>query len=140
MTDLIKAKQLLAENLTCVLVKGDEVITSTKSGIAPVLGLIEEGVNLEGFSVADKIVGKAAAMLFVKAKIKSVFAQVLSEEGEKFLKSNGIDVEFDKKVQFIINRAGNGICPMEATVKDVDDFEEGFLALKNKVAELKKVH
>lgn len=70
MTDLEKAKSLLKNNITCVLVKDDNVLSSTKTGIAPVMELIENNVNLEGYSVADKIVGKAVAMLFCKAKNK----------------------------------------------------------------------
>ena len=32
----------------------------------------------------------------------------------------------------IINRAKTGICPMEATVLNIEDFEKGYLALREK--------
>jgi len=127
--DIEKAKALLMQDYTCVLVKGDEIKTSKKSGIAPMLDFISEGENLEGFSVADKIVGKAAAMLFYKAGVVEVFAQLLSKSGEEYLKSKGIKYSYDKFTDVIINRTGDDICPMEKTVKDINDENEAYLAL-----------
>ena len=46
---------------------------------------IADGVNLQGYSVADLIVGKAAAMLFVKCGIAGVYAKTLSQSGKAVL-------------------------------------------------------
>lgn len=137
MTDLEKAKSLLTRDLTCVLVKGEEVITSDKSGIAPIMELIESGKDLNGFSVADRIVGKAAAMLFKKVGISEVFAVVISEPAKEYLKKNGLNFEFSISTNYIMNRTETGMCPMEETVKTIENFEDAYIALKEKLKELK---
>lgn len=140
MKDLIKAKELLAEkDFTCVLVKGEEILVSQKKGISPVLDLLNQKVDLSGFSVADKIVGKAAAMLFCLAKIKKVFAGVISETAIEFLRENGIPFEYDIKTEKIINRKGDGICPMEKCVENISDVNLAFSELVIKRDELRGV-
>lgn len=137
MTDLERAKELLTGETTCVLVKGDAALVSTKRGIAPMIDWLQEGLTLAGFAVADRIVGKAAAMLFVKAGLSAVYAEVVSERGKAYLEKRGIPVTYGVVTPDIINRAGNGPCPMEAAVAAIDDPEEGFLALSAKVAALR---
>lgn len=137
MTDVEKAKSLLVAEATCVLVKGEKVYISDKKGIAPMLGFIADGVDLSGFSVADKIVGKAAAMLFVKAGIADVYAETVSRAGLDFLESHGVSVSYNVLTDAIINRDKSGICPMEATVRDIDDVDEAYLALEQKVKSLR---
>ena len=138
MKDIDKAKELLVGDTTCVLVKGDKIIMSTKSGIVPIMEMIENHTDLNGFSVADKIVGKAAAMLFKKVGIVEVYAQVLSAAGKEYLNCQGIDAHSGKTVDYIINRAKTGMCPMEETVKDITDYEKAYLALKEKIMGMKK--
>lgn len=49
------------------------------------MSFIADGVNLQGYSVADLIVGKAATMLFVKCGIAGVYAKTLSQSGKAVL-------------------------------------------------------
>ena len=65
-TDLELARALLIANkeATLVAVRNDEVIVCTDRGIKPLLAWVREGRDLSGFSVADKIVGKAPALLY----------------------------------------------------------------------------
>lgn len=137
MTDLQVAKANLEGHTVC-LCKDGECLFSEKKGIAPVMGFIADNMNLEGYSVADLVVGKAAALLFVKCKIKAVFAKVLSKSGEQVLKSNGIPVEYETLADKIINRDGTDICPMEKTVLGTDDPEEGYMLLKNKIQSMRQ--
>lgn len=137
MNDLQKAKQLLNGH-SIVLVKNGEAIIDDGKGISPMMKFIEEDLNLEGYSVADIIVGKAAAMLFVKAKVKTVFGKVMSKEALTYLTIHNIECNYEKLVETIINRMGNDICPMEKTVKDINDYEIGYEALKQKLQEMRK--
>ena len=134
----MEIKELLTGKTTCVLKKGDIILTSEYSGIRPMLEWLGEGRDLEGYAVADKIVGKAAAMLFVKAGLSSVYAEVLSIPGKNYLEARGIPVAYGTLTERIINRDGNGLCPMEQTVLNIDDAEEGYLALKAKSEELRR--
>ena len=137
MNDLTLAKENL-EGHTISLCKGGKLIFSEKRGIAPVMGFIADGLDLSGYSVADLVVGKAAAMLFVKCKISSVFAKTLSEGGEEILKRHGVRFEYENLVERIINRDGTDICPMEKTVSNTEDIEEGYLLLEEKIRSMKK--
>ncbi|MBQ8687507.1 MAG: DUF1893 domain-containing protein, partial [Ruminococcus sp.] len=114
--------------------------TSTAAGISPMLDLIREGHDLHGFSAADKIVGKAAAMLFALAGIAELHAQVLSRFGAELLRIHGIAFTYDTLTEYIINRKGDGICPMEQTVADIDamDLQTAFDAVYVKREELRK--
>ena len=73
MNDLEKAKEILEKgNYTCVICKGDTVYTSVDRGVAPVISFIDNKTDISGFSVADKVIGKAAAMLFSLAGVKEI--------------------------------------------------------------------
>lgn len=137
MTDLQIAKNNLEGHTIC-LCKDEKCLFSEKRGIAPMMGFIADNIDLEGYSVADLVVGKAAALLFVKCKIKAVFAKTLSKGGEEVLKNNNIPVEYETLAEKIINRDGTDICPMEKTVLQTSDPEEGYILLKNKLQSMKK--
>ena len=138
MTDTEKAKQSLAGH-TIALCKGGDIVTSDKRGIAPMLGFIAENRNLAGYSVADLIVGKAAAMLFVKAGIASVHAKTLSVAGSDFLQSHGVPVTYDVLTERIFNRDKTDVCPMEKTVENLSDCNTAYVALSEKAEELRRL-
>ncbi|MDP4176658.1 MAG: DUF1893 domain-containing protein, partial [Bacteroidota bacterium] len=134
MTDIDKAKNLLlSNNFTCVLCKDDNVHSSAQRGVSPMVEFINSGLDLNGFSAADKIVGKALAMLFAMSKVKEVYAVIMSERAIEIFEKYNIQYSYKTLVKAIINREGTGPCPMEATVKDIDDLSEAFSAIKNKL-------
>ena len=86
-SDLQKAKEIMETyGDTCVLCRGDVVFTSTERGIKPLVEFIESHTNMKGFSAADKIVGKAAAMLYVILGVKAVYSPVMSETAAEVFK------------------------------------------------------
>lgn len=139
MTDLTElVAKLKAENLTLIAAKGSTQIVSEEKGIARVLRLLEESTDfLEGADVADKIVGKAAAMLFIKAKVGRLYALTLSEQAQRCLAEHGICVRYERLVPYIQNRAGTDICPMEKAVMALSDPEAAFRALSAAVVAMK---
>ena len=132
MTDLEVAKANLSGHTLC-LVKDGNCLYSEKHGIAPMMHFIAAGTNLAGYSAADLIVGKAAALLFVKCGVKAVFAKTLSEAGERVFQAHAIPYEYQTLAPNIINRAGTDICPMEKALLGTDDVEEAYLILKAKL-------
>ena len=134
MTDLELAKRNLAGHTIC-LCKDGKLLTSDKRGISPMMDFIEEGRDVAGYSVADKIVGKAAAFLFVLARVREVYAEVLSAEGKRVLDENGIPCSFSALTDKIINRKGDGMCPMETLVQKETDPERAYALLKKKLSE-----
>ena len=134
---VVSAKNLIKnEKATCVVIKNDKILNiETGRGVKPVIALYEQGI-LSGASVVDKIIGKAAAMVLVLGGVKSCYGLTMSRAAVDYLKSHGVAVEYDTLTEHIINRKGDGICPMEQTVAEIDDPVEALVALKNKIAEL----
>lgn len=135
--DLNTAKVAL-EGHCIALCKGNSIIVDDKHGIRPMLDFITKQWDLTGYSVADIVVGKAVATLFVYSKIKAVYAEVLSKPALEYLNAHDIEVEYGTLVDNISNRAGDGICPMELCVANIDDANEAYFALKNKVEQMMK--
>lgn len=136
--DLKEAVQILLEKgHTCVLVKGNIRYTSDQRGVKPLLEWIEAGMNLSGFSVADKVVGKGAAMLYVLLQVHAVYAPVMSESAYEVLKKYGIEVFVeDSLVKRIRNRTDTGFCPIEECVLDMEDVSMAYEAIKERVSKL----
>lgn len=102
-------------------IRGGEVVAREQGrGIGPALGLFQAG-KLGGADVADHIVGRAAAAIFVAAGVNAVHADVMSEGAAAYLSAHGIPNAADVVVATIINRRGTGPCPMETAVHDLDD-------------------
>ena len=134
----MKAVEMLEEgNYTCVLCKDNLVYTSTERGVKPLLEWYNRGINMSGFCAADKVVGKAAAILYVLLGVDEVFAPVMSEGAKDTLVSNGIKVQCKLLVNEIVNRAGTGRCPMEETVDGITEAKEALAAIKCKMETLK---
>ena len=132
--DLEKAKELFAQGgYTCVLVGGGREVVGRERGILPLLKWIEEKSDFRGFAAADKIVGKAAALLYALMGIEALYAEVLSEGAEDVLRRFRILTEYEKIVPAIINRKGDGICPMEEAVKETEDPLSAFEILQKRI-------
>ena len=132
MTDNMKkaVNKLDQGGYTLVVVNGEREYTSKLSGVFPLLDIIKNAPEvLSGACVADKIVGKAAAVLLVYAGVKEVYAKTVSSYAILVLKKAGINLVYEKKVPFIKNRAGTDICPMEKLVLDIEDPKAGAAAL-----------
>ena len=122
MSDLEKARELmLSGNYTAALCRGEESMTSTKRGVKPLLDWIDEGKKLAGWTAADRVVGKAAAFLYVLLGVERVWALVMSTKAKTVLESHGIEALCDTEVETIENRTRDGFCPMETAVWDIDD-------------------
>ena len=106
---------------TLVLDDGNALLTSKARGVAPLLAFLEEGNDLSAFRAVDKVVGKAAAFLYILLGIRSVFAITVSEEALRLLRENRIFVAYDSCVPRIRNREGTGFCPMESAVLNETD-------------------
>ena len=131
--DFMNLKDILNKK-NCSIVASNGYV-SFESGIRPVIDRLNEDIYyFRGLSVADKIVGKASAMLFSLSGVKEVYAAVLSQSGKEILDKYGIDYEYGKLVHYIVNRKGDGMCPMEMTVRDIDDLKEAYEALNRKIA------
>ncbi len=140
MTDISeKAKALLhRENYSIVIMNGN-TYTSTKKGISPLMDILADNPSfLNGATVADKVIGRAAALLMIYGGVKEVYSDVISTHALDIFKANDILVEYGECVPYIINRTKDGMCPMENAVLDVTEPQEAYEVLKKKLNEMRK--
>ena len=111
------------EGLTLVIKSADGAIHRfTQRGVKDLLALVTENpAVLHDAVIADKAVGKAAAACMVVGGVRQVHADIMSEPAFSLLESHCIEAEYGELVHHIINRAGDGWCPMEQLSRDIDD-------------------
>ena len=137
-SDLNIAKEKLKQkNLALVIAKKGKVIFETSShGIGGLLRAIEElDKEMKGSSVADRIVGKAAALLCVHAGVFAVFAVTASKKGIQALKDNDVLCQLENRVPHILNFKRSDICPFEKLVINISNPIEAYEKLKSFAAE-----
>ena len=139
MNDLERAKALLQSgNYSCVFCNGEQTYTSTERGILPLVQILSGDTRLSESSAADRIVGKAAALLFCLIGVKQVYAPVMSRAAVEALSAHGILPSYDTTVETIVNRKGTGPCPMEQAVRGLDQPQAALAAVTQTLAELAK--
>ncbi len=137
--DTILTKNILTENgYTCVLHANGKTYYSTQRGVKPLIEFLESGDDFRGFCAADKTVGAGAAHLYVLLGVTSVWANVMSEEGKKVLEQNHISVFCEQLVPYIINRAGDGVCPIESAVNGIACSTQALTVIKQTLQKLQK--
>ncbi|WP_053954941.1 DUF1893 domain-containing protein [Inediibacterium massiliense] len=124
MTDIELAKKILKEEgCTLVVVKERKVLFSSKEkGIRPLYEVtctIKD--QLKGASIADRVIGKAAAILCVHLEIKYLHTRLISQDAMKVLKKSEIIFYYEEACPYIQNRNKNGRCPMEELSQAVED-------------------
>lgn len=111
--------RILQDGNHSLVVAGDGIRTFNGRGISDLYSLLTEHPDwLRGASVADKVVGKGAAALLILGGVRELFAGVISRSALGLLEDSGISFRFAEKVPYIINRKGDGLCPVEALCKD----------------------
>ena len=86
--DLEQAKALLENNeeYTCAACRAGESFASEEHGVRPLMRWLNEGTDLSGASAADRIVGKAAAFLYVLLGVRTVYAPLMSVPARETLR------------------------------------------------------
>ena len=133
MDDLQVAKEKLKRGESAlVFVKESIPIYETDiGGLGGFLEAIDElGNQLSGASVADKVVGKAAALLCAHSNVVAAYAITMSESGLKVLKENNIPFEFETLIPLISNMKKTGQCPFEKLVGDTLNPDTAYSQIK----------
>ncbi len=140
MRDLELAKEIMNnEELTLALVKDEECFFKSKErGIKPLyIALINHKDRLKGASAADKIVGKGAALLYIRGEVNNIYAKVISKSSVEVLEKQGIFIEKEIMVPYIKNRDKSGMCPIETMAEEDENIDsllsriENFLKVNN---------
>lgn len=106
------------------------------SGVADLFALVTDNPSfLDGASVADRVIGRGAALLLVLGRVAHVYARVISTGALGVLRDAGVDVSYGTLVPHIINRAGTGVCPVEQLTAGTDSSEEAYALIKQFIEE-----
>lgn len=121
-----------------LVIQNNGLHTYTGRGISDLCKIYrQEKELLHGASVADKIVGKGAAALMALGDVSEVITDVISSSALSLLEVCGVSVSYQKVVPNIINRRGDGICPVEElcmqcrTPEECLPFIERFMSDRN---------
>jgi hypothetical protein len=134
MKDLEIARIRLKEgNLSLVIAKNGKIIFETRShglrGFLQAINLLDK--ELAESSVADRIMGRAAALLSVYSNVSAVFAVTISKEGIKVLEDNNIPYQFESCVPKILNSKGDDMCPFEKLTITLTNPAKAYSKLKS---------
>lgn len=138
MTDLEHAVEIFHGGAYAfVLVKNDQIIaTGASEGIGELLDAIVEFPDaVRGASLADKIVGKAVAMIAIHAGIAEIYTPLGSESAAEVLAKYRVPFHSQRMVPVIQNKRNDGACPMERLTMPITDPEVAVAALKTFVAQ-----
>lgn len=112
------------EQCSCVIANGD-IRTFRQRGVADLYELLNREPDfLQGSSVADKVIGKAAAALMILGGVKEIYADVISEPALALLREAAVKVSFGQAVDHIINRTQTGWCPLETICYQIKSAPE----------------
>ena len=130
--------RILQDGNHSLVVAGDGIRTFDGRGISDLYDLLTEHPGwLRGASVADKVVGKGAAALLILGGVRERFAGVVSTSALGLLKDSGIPVRFSQEVAHIVNRKGDGVCPVETLCKECTTAAQCLPLIREFVAKIK---
>lgn len=123
-------KTLIDKNLKlCVVKDGKVVFESKKNGIVPMYELYK--ANIRGnLSLADRFIGGGALRFILNIGCSSVSSFVMSKDVIDTLEKENLNFEYKKKVDKILNRTGDDLCPVEKLSKENFEFIDFFNKLE----------
>lgn len=126
-------------NYSCVILNGDKPRAFNQRGVADLYDLLQKEPNLlKGATMVDKVVGKGAASLMIVGGIKRLHTTIICTTALEMLNNAGIEVTFDKEVDFIYNISKTDWCPLEKLCKDIKTANECIPIIDNFVKTMRK--
>lgn len=107
-----------------VVSNNGEIRTFTSRGVLDLFTLLNNSPEfLDGAVVADKVIGKGAAVLMIAGHVEEAYAEVISDPALKIFNEYHVKISYGRVVPHIINRTGTDICPVEKMCGDSDSIE-----------------
>ncbi len=133
---LEEAKKILLDNdFTCVATDGDNICISNDRGIKRLVYWYEHK-SIDGYMVADKVVGRGAAFVYVLIGVRCIWAKIISDAAIEIFNMYNINFFYDKRVENISNRNNTDICPIEASLADVYDLKAAMDIIRRKLKDM----
>ena len=129
--ELLKIKLTDAEVRGVACSSAGEMKIFKRRGVVDLFSLItSEPTFLQGGKLVDRVIGRGAALLLVKGGVYEVYADVMSEGAFKVLIDAGIKASYGTLCSHIVNRTGDGMCPVEELTQQITDAEEAYILIK----------
>lgn len=127
--------ELKQKDCALVIAKNERILFETKAtGIRGLLTAVDQlGEGMKDASVADKIVGEAAAQLCLYSEAQGVYAVTMSQCAKDLLDQSEIDYEYENLVPHILNMKKTDLCPFEKVVAGSKTTIEAYERLKKAV-------
>ncbi len=139
MSQLIE--ELERKGLSLLIYRGREAIySSSEGGVMPLLRAVDL-IGLEGLRgsvVADKVIGKAAALLIIYFQASEAHAILISSQAREVFLKRGLKHSYRRETPHILNRDGSDICPFEKLVMDITEPEEAYRRISAQTSEARQ--
>lgn len=110
---------LLHEGNHSLVVANGDICTFNGRGVSDLYGLFKGNPGfLKGASIADKVVGKAAAALMISGGVKRVFTDIVSRPALDLFATSKVHISYGIIVPHIVNRTKTGWCPLETRCRN----------------------
>lgn len=130
-------EELRSGEVTLIAERNGNCYRSCDTGVKPIVTPMKNNRGFfSGASVADKVIGKAAALLLILSGAEYVYGETMSEAAAAVLEENSVAYAFGQKVRYIKNREGNDMCPLEKCVAETKNPAEAWTLIENKIAQL----
>ena len=127
--------ELKKKDCALAITRNERILYETKaSGIRGLLTAVDQlGESMKDASVADKIVGEAAAQLCLYSQVREVYAAIMSRCAKDLFDQSQIDYEYENLVPHILNMKKTDLCPFEKIVAGSKTPKEAYERLKKAV-------
>ncbi|MFN8485830.1 MAG: DUF1893 domain-containing protein [Anaerolineae bacterium] len=130
--DLALARaELDARGLGMVIARAGEILwASDEPGVRSLLAAAASKRSIRGAALADRIVGRAAALVVADAGLAAVHGVVMSEGALAQLTGAGIAASYGSLVPRILNKPQTDLCPLEKLTQGIETPAEAVAALQ----------
>lgn len=91
-----------------------QIVEFHRKGVVDLFCLLAQQPDmLRDAQFADRVIGRGAALLLVKGGVREVYAHVMSQPALQVLRDARIPASCATLQPHIVNRSGDGICPVE---------------------------
>ncbi len=133
----VARQKIVSGQAECVLLTEDGMIEARGRGVSPLLWVYDNHrAQMAGGRIVDKVVGRAAAMIALAGQVRHVHGELVSEDAVELLAQHGVEATYTVCVPRILNRARDGLCPLEQAVVGIESPEEALVAIRKRIAEL----
>lgn len=130
--DCMRAIEELRRGFDLAVVRNGKVLAKkTGKGIGPLMEIVSTDCHiLSGSAMADRIVGTAVAMIAECFRVTDVYGDVMSRGALRLLVQGNIRHLYGSLTDYIKNRQGTGMCPIEEIASRSRTAEDLILNLR----------